>query len=156
MNIYKSKITFFFIYIISSSYIYSCSDTNTNFRLQTPRTNINLYLDLYPDLLSIGYPYYLAHDSGEKLGINNHGIYIIFNGSEYKAFDATCTYDIDSDQHILIPEEGDMFFRCPVCKGEFDIFFGYARKKPAKYPLAEYKTYYNTTNRTLRITDVGF
>lgn len=151
MNIYKSKISVFFIYIIISTSIYSCSDTNINNRLQKTNTNINLYLDQYPELLSPGYALYIGSDSGKKVGINQHGIYVVFNGSEYTAYDATCTYDVDNEEHIIIPNEGDLFFQCPICKSEFDIFFGGATKKPAKLPLEYYRTILNKSNRTLRI-----
>lgn len=155
----QPNLHYFFLFLLTLVGFSSCSKDSTNINEIVPYTRINFqtYRNYHPKLEDIGTGVYFGPDSpffNSLAGYLNHGIYIVNTGSDFIAMDATCTYDPDSDNHILL-KEGDPYFGvCPDCESEFVFLSGGAiHKGPAKYSLRNYKVIYNPETKEIRITN---
>ncbi len=80
--------------------------------------DINVPLAAYPDLAG-GNPVKLTNIPTSSCGYLNHGIIVAPFGSEYYAYDATCTNDIS---HAINIDGGGAFTAtCPKCKIVYNI-----------------------------------
>lgn len=75
---------------------------------------------------------------GNGILIVNTGIY---NGNNpYKAYDATCPYEIKQGCAIDLHESSISLVKCSCCGSQFEVSYGAVNKGPALYPLKTYKT----------------
>lgn len=61
-----------------------------------------------------------------------------FSETEFKAYDARCTHNIENADPLKIFDSYKA--RCPVCGSEFELLYGSVIKGPAGYSLLEYQT----------------
>jgi nitrite reductase/ring-hydroxylating ferredoxin subunit len=105
-----------------------------------------IYLEFYSELNSVGNALYFD-EIGASTGYYGHGFIVIRTStSEFTVFDATCTNDRDSDEHVEIVGS---YAECPVCESKFSLLSGGwpFNDSAAKYKLKEYKnTYYSSSN----------
>jgi hypothetical protein len=58
---------------------------------------------------------------------------------EFRAYDATCTYDPDHHWGKVVPEKNGLFAKDTVCGSRFNLLYdGYANDGPASIPLKMY------------------
>ncbi len=155
-KIMKTKIAKFLLPFLFSL-IFSCSSDNEVFHpVPTIRFGVSVSIISTPNLQSLGTPAYFGSASGERLGYNGHGIYVVQSGQNtYRAFDASCTYvsstenHVEIEKHLTFSEDNPAIVECSVCKSQFELLNGTGVKGPAQYELREYQTQTNGT--TLRI-----
>lgn len=151
MSIIKSNLLYFFLFLLLSTTFCSCSSDNDNKEI-VPSWHINstLYLDFHSELGSVGNALYFSSIGGETVGYNDHGIIVVKLNNGFAAYDATCTHDIDVEEHV---EPDGVFAECPVCESKFNLLDGgYPFEgSVAIHPLKKYRTSYSSSNRTLRI-----
>lgn len=97
-------------------------------------------------------PVYMQYANGETIGYRGHGIYIIqVSAKEYKAFDASCTFQTNNENHVdikdhLLPDEQNaVIVKCPQCQSRFNLINGNVQSGIARIGLKEYKTVYSGT-----------
>lgn len=134
INIYEhmkfySKIVFFSLLIFFSTIIISC-DSNNDFRQvlpYVPLTNIDVNLD-YPDYFDLqldGQAILIKEYRGEKVGYKGHGIIVIRTfEKEYRAWDATSTYDFN----VTLLVKG-AFATCPESSIKYELYNGTPHKQ---------------------------
>lgn len=157
------KIIFFSLVILFSHVFISCdSDTNLNQVLPyVPPTNITINLD-YPnffDLQTTGEAVLIKEYLGVKVGYKGHGIIVIkvFDG-EYKAWDASSTYDFNTTLTV----KGSLG-TCPKSDIEYNLLNGIPFEKDGDKnktikevsPLQPYYCKKISENK-LKISDKGF
>ncbi|MDA3891933.1 MAG: hypothetical protein PF517_09765 [Salinivirgaceae bacterium] len=81
----------------------------------------------------------------ENEGFLGNGIILVNtglsdNGNPYKAYDATCPYEVDEGCTVLPDESSISLVTCGCCGSTFEVIFGAVNKGPANYPLKTYKT----------------
>lgn len=136
----KSKIKkFLFIAILIFTGL-SCKDENHQI---IPYVPVNLSIDK-GSLLSMGVNTSIVRD-----GYGFRGILVYrYDESTFKAFDRCCSNYPNDDAAVVVDNSGTA--TCPVCKSTFNLFAdGMVTKGPAKYPLQQYKTYYDGTRLTV-------
>lgn len=151
MNVNKSNLLYFFLLLPLCLLFCSCSsDSELDEIIPNTYLNSTLYLDYHSELGSVGNALYFETISGTSVGYLGHGIIVVKVNDGFSAFDATCSHDIDSDEHVEI--EG-AFAECPVCNSKFNLLDGgYPFEgSTASYPLKEYSTSYSSSSNTLRI-----
>jgi len=122
--------------ILTMLFVYSCKKEEHTSLVPNISFNILIPLQSYPKLQTIGNAVYFTSFNGQILGYKGHGIYVIKTGSDvYRAFDATCTHDIEVVPHVLLEING---YECSVCNSFFELFTGNVVKDPATYPLKSY------------------
>ncbi|RUT79268.1 Rieske (2Fe-2S) protein [Ancylomarina longa] len=150
----QSNLLYFFLLLGFSSVFCSCSSNSNNDEI-VPSWHINstVYLDFFSELNSVGNALYFDAIGGESVGYRNHGIIVVKLNSGYAAYDATCTHDVDVDEHVELDEDYSGIYTCPICGSQFNILGGAypLDGSVAKYPLKVYKTSYSSSSRTLRI-----
>lgn len=148
----QSNVTHFFVYILLIFAFSSCS-SDEEYDPVIPHTyvNITLHLDYYTQLNTTGTPVYIDNIAGKTQGYRGHGIIVMRLNDKFVAYDATCTHDTEIKEHLEI--EG-LFAKCPVCESKFNLYDSYPFKgSVARYPMKVYKTYFSSSNNTLRITN---
>lgn len=153
----QSNLHYFFLFLLTLIGFSSCSKgTDINEIVPYTRVKFQTYRNYYPDLENIGTGIYFDSEDGfiTSAGYKNHGIYIINTGDGFIAMDATCTNDVNSDEHIEVSEESDQLGICPICGSEF-VFLsgGQVHKGPAKFPLRNYKVFYDPDTKEIRVTN---
>lgn len=151
MNSNKSNLLYFFLFFLLNITFCSCSkDTNVDEIIPYTFVNGTIYLDFHSELNSVGNALYFD-EIGTSVGYNGHGFIVIRTStSEFAVFDASCTYDSDSNEHIKI--EGS-YAECPVCESKFSLLTGGwpFNDSVAKDKLKEYKNSYSSSNNTLNV-----
>ncbi len=136
-----SNLHYFFLFLLSSIGFYSCSeDTNLNKIVPYVRVQFE-HLDNENKLGAVGNAIYLGENdiATSAAGYKNHGIIIVRLNDGFAAYDATCTHDVESEEHV---ELDGVFAVCPVCNSKFDILqggFPFNGSK-ARYNLKTYRT----------------
>jgi len=135
----------------------SCSDaTDINEVVPYTRIQFEKFLGYYPDLDVPGNAVYFGPNefTNSAAGYRDHGIYIVNTGDGFIAMDASCTHDVEADEHVEINEDNDALGICPICESEF-VFLsgGSVHVGPAKYDLKKYHTYYDSNSRRLRVSN---
>lgn len=144
----KSNLLYFFLFLLLNTIFCSCSKDSVDIDDIVPYRKINVTLNLtYHTDLTNNKAIYFNDVYGETVGYNNHGIFVYRSNNEYFAYDATCTNDVESSEHVILNDPNDpnawnSGAKCPVCNSEFLISNG---AQPidgsvAIYPLKKYKT----------------
>lgn len=144
----KLNLQYFFLFLLVNITFCSCSKDSVNIDDIVPYRKIDVELNLtYHNELTNNTAIYFDDVYGVIVGYNNHGIFVFRSNDEYFAYDATCTHDVESDEHVILndPDDDDEWnagAKCPVCNSEFLIPNGAypIDGSVAKYPLKEYKT----------------
>ena len=152
-----SNLHYFFIFLLTLIGFSSCSDaTDINDVVPYTRVQFEIHLVYYNDLDVPGKALYFDQNDiiNSAAGYRDHGIYIVNTGDGFIAMDASCTHDVEADEHVEINEDNDALGICPLCKSEF-VFLsgGSVHVGPAKYDLKKYHTYYDQNKRTLRVSN---
>lgn len=138
----QSNLHFFFLFLFTLIGFSSCSK-DTNLDKIVPYTRVEFeYHDNENKLGAENNSIYLDEDDiiTSSAGYKNHGIILVHLNEGIVAFDATCTHDVESEEHLKL--DGN-FAVCPVCDSKFNIlqigepFSG----SIARYNLKKYKTY---------------
>ena len=137
----QSNLHYFFLFLLTLIGFSSCSK-DTNLDKIVPYTRIQFeYNDNENKLGAENNSIYLDENDiiTSSAGYRNHGIIIVRLSDGYAAFDATCTNDVESEEHI---ELDGVFAVCPVCDSKFNILDnGYPfNGSVARHKLKEYKT----------------
>ena len=143
-NIFEAKIIKFFILLLISLNFFSCNEIQSPIPYEFVDITIDLNKPEFFDLNAIGN--YVPITGGYS------GI-IIYRSSldEFKAYERTCTYDIDCRVSV---DDNNMNMIDTCCNSEFSLTMdGAVVKGPATYPLRQYKTIYYPNNKSLRITN---
>ncbi|WP_461630503.1 Rieske (2Fe-2S) protein [Labilibaculum euxinus] len=147
----KSNLPLFFLFCLINITFCSCSkDTNVDEIIPYTYVKGTIYLDFYSELNSVGNALYFD-EIDASVGYNGHGFIVVRTStSEFTVFDATCTNDKDSEEHLKI--EGS-YAECPVCGSKFSLLTGGwpFNDSEAKYKLKEYRNTYYSGNNTLKI-----
>lgn len=144
----KSKILFFSVLAVLMMKITGCSDVLKNDEI-IPDVGVNVLLNVMDadrrDLDQPGCPIYVKSYLARNVGYLGNGIIVMQAGSEYLAYDATCTKCLDQEGIIGI-EKGMPVGKCKKCLTEFDFYSygmpissGNNESDPEKiYPLKRY------------------
>jgi nitrite reductase/ring-hydroxylating ferredoxin subunit len=137
----QSNLHYFFLFLLTLIGFSSCSkDTDLDKIVPYSRVQFE-YLDNENKLGAVGNSIYLNEDdiTTSSAGYKNHGIILVKLSEGYAAFDATCTNDVESEEHVEID---GAFAICPVCDSKFNILqggFPFAGSA-ARYQLKVYNT----------------
>ncbi|MRT91637.1 hypothetical protein [Ancylomarina sp. 16SWW S1-10-2] len=141
MKLRQSNLHFFFLFLFILIDLSSCSK-GTDIDEIVPYTLVDFtYHDNENKLGAENNCIYLDEETIgiSKVGYKNHGIILVHLNDGIVAFDATCTNDVESDNHLEL--DGN-FAVCPDCDSKFNIlqvgepFSG----SVARYSLKTYKT----------------
>lgn len=152
----RTKIVIFLI-ISGGLTLFSCSE-NTKMLSPIPYVRVNFSLNILniPELQIPLSAKYIANTTGKKVGYKGHGIYIIkINDTEFRAFDASCTYsyqntsDAELSTHLEMGKKQKILVFCPKCKSKFSLVDGSVQSGVARFPLKEYRTRFS--GNTLRV-----
>jgi nitrite reductase/ring-hydroxylating ferredoxin subunit len=154
----QSNLQYFFLFLFTLIGFSSCSKDSTNINDIVPYTRIDFKTirTWHPELEQIGTGVYFDSEGFySSAGYKNHGIYIVNTSNGFIAMDATCTHDVDSNDHIEISEDNNLIGICPTCKSEFLFISGGAvHKNPEEYvlyPLRNYKVIYNSKTKEIKV-----
>ena len=89
----------------------------------------NNLLNLYGTVIIKGQGY-----MGNGIVVTNVG------NNEFKAYDATCCYEIKQGCTVSTDSNSILLVKCNCCKSKYEITFGAVSEGPASYPLKTYKT----------------
>jgi len=152
---YLSNLTqiFSFFFIIIS--FVSCSDTDSvrkddivPYTLVNEQINLSYFYKI-SDVNLVGNSQYFQDFGGKYIGYRGHGIIVAIADDGYKAYDATCTYDVDVEEHL---ELDGLFAVCTLCDSKFNILTGWPFEgSVARYQLKKYRTYHNRAEKLLTI-----
>ncbi|MDQ1769933.1 hypothetical protein GQR60_09070 [Labilibaculum sp. A4] len=147
----KSNLPLFFLFCLINITFCSCSkDTNVDEIIPYVYVNGKIYLEFYDGLNSVGNALYFD-EIGTSTGYNGHGFIVVRTSTyEFDVFDASCTNDRDSEEHV---ELDGVFVKCPVCKSKFNILGdGYPfNGSVAIHKLKEYRNSYSSSTNTLNV-----
>lgn len=141
MKYFKSKtskiIRFSIICSISLILFSSCGDEReNNIPYVYVSTSIDMQNPVYLELLNVGGSAYINNE-----GYNGNGIIVYHSGiDEFKAYDRTCTFQVERSCAIETNEDSFITAVCPCCESEFELSYGTVSKGPASTPLKEYRT----------------
>lgn len=148
MNYNKSNLPLFFLFCLINITFCSCNKNSVDINDIVPDVYLDVVLNLdYHSNLSNTTALYFSNVYGEIVGYKGHGIIIYRSNNEYFAYDATCTHDVESSEHVILNDPNDpnawnSGAKCPICNSEFLISNG---AQPidgsiASLPLKQYKT----------------
>lgn len=144
MKILGSKIIFFFFIVLVSTILFTCNKD----RERIPYVYVDFYLNLndpsFNDLSVVGNT--IAVTGGVR------GV-LIYRKSldEFVALDRCCSYEPSKSCEIVSIDSTGLFAKCSCCFSEFFLYDGYVNKGPAEYPLAEYRTSFNSYSNILHV-----
>jgi len=82
----------------------------------------------------------------ENEGYLGNGIVLVNVGNfEYKAYDATCPYELNEDCNVVVDKSSISLIECKCCGSKYEVTFGAVSKGPSNYPLKTYKTAFDGT-----------
>lgn len=147
----KSNLLYFFLFLQLNMIFYSCSK-DTNVDEIVPYTYVNgiIYLEFHSQLNSVGNALYFD-EIGTSMGYNGHGFIVVrTSSSTFAVFDATCTNDRDSEEHLRI---NGSYAECPDCESKYSLLTGGwpFNDSVAKYKLKEYRNTYSANSNTLKV-----
>lgn len=153
----QSNLHYFFLFLLLLLGFSSCSkSTDVNEIVPYTRISFSTFRIYHQELEDIGTGVYFGPDQAfnSSAGYRNHGIYIVNTGDKFIAMDATCTHDVEIDDHINLKENNKLIGVCPECGSEF-IFLsgGSVHKGPANYDLIKYRVTYNPDTKEIRVTN---
>lgn len=148
----QPNLHYFFLFLLTLTGFSSCSE-DTNIDKIIPYTRVEFeYIDNENKLGAVGNSIYLDENDviSYSAGYKNHGIILVKLNEGVAAYDATCTHDVEAEEHI---ELDGIFAVCPLCESKFNILQGGEpfNGSEARYNLKKYKTSYNETNSHIRI-----
>ena len=74
-------------------------------------------------------------------GFMGNGIIIVNIGNnEFKAYDATCCYEVQQGCVVSADSNSNVLVKCNCCGSKYEVTFGAVNVGPATYPLKTYKT----------------
>lgn len=139
-KIYRMKK--YILLLLAVIFINACS--NDDGRNQNPylpdynfSIDINKELPLYSDLLFVGKPVYIGQQ-----GIGISGIIVMYTGSGYTAFDATCPNQAITSCSFM--DINGINAVCPCDDVEYSLFTGLGAG--VQYPLKSYRVEVVSTN----------
>lgn len=151
MNSNKPNLLYFFLILLLNITFCSCSkDTNVDEIVPYTFVKGTIYLNFHSELNSVGNALYFD-EIGASVGYKGHGFIVVRTStSEFTVFDATCTHDTDSEEHVVIKGS---YAECPVCKSKFSLLTGGwpFNDSVAKYKLKEYRNSYSSGSNTLNV-----
>ncbi len=150
MSCNKSNLQYFFLFLLLNITFCSCSkDTNVDEIIPYVPVKGTIDLTFYSELNSVGNARYFD-EIGPSTGYYGHGFIVVrISTSEFDVFDASCTNDRDSDEHLEI--EGILGI-CPICKSKFNLMgTGQPIEGPARYTLKKYRSTYYPNRNTLEV-----
>ena len=149
-----SNLHYFFLLLFTLICFSSCSD-DTDTDDIVPYTLVSFtYIDNNNELAAVANSVYLDENNitTTSAGYKNHGVIIVKLTEGYAAFDATCTNDVESENHV-VPDGA--FAVCPDCGSTFNLLQdGYPfNDQKAIYKLKEYRTSYTSegNHATIRV-----
>ena len=141
-NIFNAKIIVLFLFTIISFNFFSCNETQDNI----PYVFVDITIDLNkPEFFELNAIGNHVPITGGYSGI------IVYRSSldEFKAYERTCTYDINCRVSV---DKNNMNMLDTCCNSEFSLTMdGGVVKGPATLPLRQYKTIYYPNSKSLRI-----
>ncbi|NOU58830.1 Rieske (2Fe-2S) protein [Marinifilum caeruleilacunae] len=148
MSVNKSNLLYFFVFFSLCLSICSCSSDSVDVNDIVPYRKIDVSLNLdYHNELTNNTALYFSDVYGQSVGYRNHGIIVFRANDQYYAYDATCTHDVEADEHVELndPDDPDAWEGvavCPICESEFLIQNGAfpINESVAKHPLKSYRT----------------
>ncbi|MCZ4693283.1 hypothetical protein DWB61_02185 [Ancylomarina euxinus] len=148
----QSNLHYFFLFLLTLVGFSSCSK-DTNLDKIVPYAHVEFeYLDNENKLGAVGNTIYLDENDiiTSSAGYKNHGIILVKLNEGYAAFDATCTHDVESQEHV---ELDGVFAVCPICDSKFNILQGGEpfNGSVARYNLKQYKTSSNGASSHAKI-----
>ncbi|PKQ65896.1 hypothetical protein BZG02_02520 [Labilibaculum filiforme] len=153
MKINKSNLQYFFLFLLFNTTFCSCSkDTNVDEIIPYSYVKGTIYLDFYSELNSVGNALYFD-EIGASTGYNGHGFIVVRTStSQFVVFDASCTHDPESEEHLEID---GTYAKCPVCESKFSLLTGGwpFNNSVAEYQLKEYRSSYSSGNNTLSVSN---
>lgn len=101
---------------------------------------INLKNPSYSNLHLSSCPIFIIKDKyNRNMGYREHGFFIVYNGSKYIAFDATCPNHKGDYSKTIIYKKGSLFYECTDCKNRYNLLSGECINGKA-LPLQFYNT----------------
>ena len=147
MRINKSNLLYFFLFLLLNTFFCSCSKTISEDDI-VPHVFVQgtIYLEYHSELNSIGNALYFD-EIGTSTGYKGHGFIVVrTSSSEFAVFDASCTNDVEADEHVEVDEALAV---CPICESQYSLLTGAwpLNNSVAKYKLKGYRnTYYSSRN----------
>lgn len=151
MSINKSNLLYFFLFFLLNTFFCSCSKTISEDDI-VPHTFVKgtIYLEYYNELNAIGNALYFD-EIGTSTGYLGHGFIVVRTSpTEFAVFDATCTHDIEAEEHVEI--DGTLAV-CPICESQFSLLTGAwpLNNSVAEYKLKGYRSTYYPSKNELRV-----
>lgn len=147
----NTKVRFFLIASIIFSFLSCEKEIYHQQIIPDIRLNISISTLNNPSLQTLLMPIYIKYANGETIGYNGHGIYVVqTTNGEYRAFDATCTYQSEYEdhtqlkEHLLPKSENPLIVKCPKCNSEFNLINGNIQKGVARIGLKEYNAIFSS------------
>lgn len=143
-----SKLNTFYLLLSSLIFLFGCGGNEDEVipLVEVRVNNINIYQTAYNSLLSISGSAIIADE-----GYGGNGIIVFRVGpDEFKAYDCTCTHEIEEGCGVIIDENNVAGAVCPCCHSEYELIYGTATKGPAKSSLKQYHVYFNDPYITIR------
>lgn len=77
----------------------------------------------------------------QNQGYMGNGIVVVNIGNnEFKAYDATCCYEIKQGCIVSADSNSISLVKCNCCGSKYEVTFGAVNTGPSAYPLKTYKT----------------
>lgn len=153
----RAKIGIFFIATLAI--LFSSCEKNETPTSSIPNIHVAFSINILntPELQTPLQAKYVTAANGEKVGYKGHGIYIIrINNREFRAFDASCTFQSANESHpdisenlIFLKGKTSVLVQCPKCKSTFNLLDGNVQSGKARESLKEYKV--AVSGNTLRV-----
>lgn len=150
MNSSKSNLYLFLFFLLNITFCSCTTTTDKDCEIPYSYVSGTIYLNFYSDLNSVGNAVYF-NEIGTSTGYNGHGFIVVRTGtSEFAVFNATCTNDIDSEEHVEI---NGTYAECPVCESKFSLLTGGwpFNDSLASCGLEEYSCTYSSSKNTLTV-----
>ncbi|MDR2358303.1 MAG: hypothetical protein LBD87_00700 [Prevotellaceae bacterium] len=106
-------------------------DVHVDFRFDLSYPPYTQLRDVYPNAIKV---------KEREAGYNLHGIILVrLSGDDFRAYDATCTRNIQVETSALTLSEDRFTAHCPKCGAEYAIQQTGAYEKNGKYHLQRYR-----------------
>ena len=146
-----TKIQKIFTLILCSFLFVACGD-----ELEPPLP----YVQVDATFVLVSYPELITWPSAAKksgYGFNRNGVILVRIGQyDFRAFDATCTRDIDHHKNGSLSLDGSGYAVCPKCQTKYFLYnTGNAPiwSNDGKVRLQEYRASFNSSINIVRVTN---